>query len=193
VPYAVPWASMNERLLLLPSSLKVGVMVEGRSPADARYLVDFVALHEYGHVAAKEYYRPGDTADYIPVGWFRELVATYFAYSYVASTDADWAAAVKRVAAAGVAGFNPKVLSLDWRFMGAMSGRELSDTYAWYQFTLNLRAIELYEKHGLPLIPALRRLPWDHSRTWTNETFLTALDEVNPELATWARQFGSSR
>ncbi len=193
VPYAVPWVSMKERLLLVPSSLTEGVMVEGRRPAAAKGLVDFVALHEYGHVAARELYRSGDSADYIPVHWFSELLATYFAYAYVAPTDATWAAMIKQAAQDGVAGYAPKVLSLDWTFMGAMSGRELSDTYAWYQFTLNLQAIELYDKHGLPLLAALRRLSWNRSQTWTTETLLDELQGLTPDLVDWARHFGAGR
>jgi hypothetical protein len=167
---------MNERLLVVPSSLTVGLLVERRTPLAGRRLVDFVTLHEFGHVAAKEYYRPGDTVAYVPVQWFRELVATYFAYAYVASVDPDWAAAARQEWAADVAAFTPAVQSLDWRFMGSLTGRELARTYEWYQLLLNLRAAELFTAHGTQLLMDLRRLPWDNSRNWTTEIVLAALD-----------------
>ncbi len=191
IPYAIPWPAMNDRLLVVPSSLTTGLLVEGRSPVAGRRLVDFVTLHEYGHVAAKEYYRAGDTADYIPVHWFRELVATYFAYDYIASVDPAWARAARQEWAAEVAAFTPAVISLDWRFMGSLGGRELARTYEWYQLMLNLRAAELHDAHGTRLLIELRRLPWGHAQEWTTDSVLGELDGLTPAFATWARGFGA--
>jgi hypothetical protein len=193
IPYAIPWPSMNERLLLLPSSLQVGLMVEGRDPDVAKRLVDFVALHEYGHVAAKEYFRPEDSADYIPVQWFRELVATYFAYCYIATVDQAWAEASRAEWAAAAAASAPPVLSLDWGFMNEMTGVELAQTYEWYQLMLNLKAAELFDAHGIALLPALKRLPWDRSRDWTSAVVIESLNPINPGLSEWARNFGASQ
>ena len=190
IPYAIPWPSMNERLLLLPSSLQVGLLVEGRDPGTARRLVDFVALHEYGHVAAKEYFRPGDRTDYIPVQWFRELIATYFAYSYIATADPAWAEASKAEWAAAVGASTPSVLSLDWAFMNEMNGIELAQTYEWYQLMLNLKAAELYEVHGISFLPTLQRLPWDRSHDWTSAAVIESLSQIDPDLSEWARNFG---
>lgn len=190
VPYAIPWPSMNERLLLVPSSLTEGVLVEGQTLLHAERTVDFVTLHEFGHIAAKEYFRPGDSRQYIPVPWFRELVATYFAYAYVASTNPQWAKDAKQKWTDELEGFKPEVVSLDWTFMNALNGAELARTYGWYQTLLNLRAAELYERHGLGLLPALRRMPWEYSQDWTTESVLASLEEVAPTLVGWARKFG---
>ena len=193
IPYAIPWPSMNERLLLLPSSLRVGLMVEGREPVVAKRLVDFVALHEYGHIAAKEYFRPGDRADYIPVQWFRELIATYFAYSYIATGDPAWARASRAEWETAVAASAPPVLSLDWGFMNEMTGIELAQTYEWYQLMLNLKAAELFDVHGVALLPALKRLPWNQSRDWTSAVVVESLQSIDAGLADWARNFGVPR
>jgi hypothetical protein len=191
IPYAIPWPSMKERLIITPASLEEGLLVEMRSPEQGERLVNFVTLHEYGHVAAREYFRPGDQEDYIPVQWFRELVATYFAYAYVMSVDPVWAESAREEWKAAVDAFEPEVLSLDWSFMGAMDGRELARTYEWYQFLLNLRAAELFNSRGVTLIPALRGLTWGRARGWTTEALLDQLDDVVPELSTWARELGT--
>ena len=190
IPYAIPWPSMNERLLLLPSSLQVGLLVEGREPEIAKRLVDFVALHEYGHIAAKEYFRPGDRADYIPVQWFRELVSSYFAYCYIATAYPAWAEASRAEWAAAVAASAPPVLSLDWGFMNEMTGIELAQTYEWYQLMLNLKAAELFDVHGIALLRELKRLPWDQSRDWTTAAVIESLNPIDPDLSEWARNFG---
>ncbi len=193
IPYAIPWPAMNQRLLFLPSSLQVGLMVEGRDPDVARRLVDFVALHENGHIAAKEYFRPGDSVDYIPVQWFRELVATYFAYCYIATADPAWAESSRAEWARAVAASTPPVLSLDWGFMNEMTGVELAQTYEWYQLMLNLKAAELFDVHGVALLPALKRLPWDRSRDWASVFVIDSLDPIDPGLSQWARNFGAAQ
>lgn len=192
IPYAIPWPAMDERLLLVPSSLEVGLMVEGRPPLVARRLVDFVALHEFGHVASKEYFRPGDTADYIPVQWFRELLATYFAWAHIAAADPAWALASRQAWDEQVRAEEPPVLSLDWSFMAALDGRELAAVYEWYQLMLNLRAAELHDRYGDDLLPRLRQLSWDRSATWTTDVVLDELEPIIPEFVAWARAFGSA-
>ena len=191
VPYAVPWASIPERLLLLPSSLSQGVLITGPNELADRRRVDFVALHEYGHVAAKECFRPTAVEPYTPVSWFEELIATYFAYSYVAAADPEWASAARAEWSSQIEAFTPSVVSLDWSFMNSLPGPDLSRTYAWYQFVMNKRAAELYDRHGVALLPRLKAaLLWKDASGWTPAGLLTALDGVTPELASWARDFG---
>lgn len=191
VPYAVPWASISERLLVLPSSLTEGVLLVGPTEVANRRRVDFVALHEYGHVAAKEYFRRDAAEPYVPVAWFEELLATYFAYAYVAEVDEDWAEAEHAEWEIQLRSYTPPVLSLDWRFMDALRGPELSRVYGWYQFLLNKQAAALYERHGLTLLPRLKAmLPWESAPTCAAEALLRDLDTVTPKLAEWAESFG---
>lgn len=192
IPYAIPWVSMNERLLLLPSSLSEGVLIQGPNALADRRRVDFVALHEYGHVAAKEYFRPGSAEDYIPVPWFEELIATYFAFAYVASAEPAWAEAAKQEWLGQIERFKPSVRSLDWGFMAALPGPEFAQTYGWYQFLLNLQCAKLYESHGLDLLPALKGgLQWDGAQGWTSNSVLDGLEELAPRFTEWAREFGT--
>ena len=193
IPYAVPWASIQEHLLLLPSSVTQGVVVEGRPPFAARRLLDLIALHEYGHVLEKELYRPGDANDYSPVAWFRELLANCFAYAYVARTDPAWAADARRAWRAEAGSWTPEIVSLDWTFMNSMTGRELSRVYGWYQLTLDLRAAELYDEYGMELFTRLRALPWRTAQEWTRDSLEDSLREVVPSLADWAESFGAKQ
>jgi hypothetical protein len=194
IPYAIPWPSMKERLLLLPSSLEEGLLIEGRDALEDRRRVDFVALHELGHVAAREYFRPASGEDYVPVKWFEELVATYFAYAYIASADAEWAGAARREWRRQVEGFAPPVRSLDWSFMNSLPGGELARVYGWYQFLLNLRAAELHERHGVGLLTVLKeRLAWEEAQGWDDEAVLAVFDTVAPEFSRWARSFGGDQ
>jgi hypothetical protein len=191
VPYAVPWVSIPEHVLMLPASLSEGVLVAGRDPLADRRRVDFVALHEFGHLASKEFLRPDAAEPYTPVSWFDELLATYFAYCYVAESDPEWAAAARAEWSSEVRSFEPSVRSLDWTFMESLPGPELSRTYGWYQNVLNLQAADLYRRHGPSLLPSLKAaLPWQGAQSWTSEALIGHLDGVAPELANWAEGFG---
>jgi hypothetical protein len=191
VPYAIPWVSIPEHVLMLPASLSEGVLVQGPTQLDDRRRVDFVALHEYGHLAAKEYFRPEAGPPYTPMSWFDELIATYFAYGYLAETDPVWAAAARAEWEAAIRAYRPSVVSLDWGFMDALPPRELSDTYGWYQTVLNRQAAELFDRRGIELLPRLKEaLDWRSASSWTTESLLDDLESVAPDLAAWARDFG---
>jgi len=192
IPYAIPWVSISEGLLMLPSSLTQGVLIKGPDALADRRRVDFVALHEFGHLASKAYFRPAAPEPDVPVSWFDELLATFFAYAYVAQADPEWASAARAEWVREIEGFTPKVLSLDWRFMRTLPGPELSRTYGWYQIVLNHRAAEVYERHGIEWLTGLKSsLSWPDAADWTPEILLQQLDTAAPDLAAWARHFGS--
>jgi hypothetical protein len=187
VPYAIPWASIPERLLILPSSLEVGVLASGPDRLANQRRTDFVALHELGHVAATEFFGATGRGS---VPWFHELIATYFAYSYVAAVDPEWAAAAKREWQGQVDAFEPTVRSLDWTYMSQLSGPAVAQEYGWYQFLLNLRAAELHERHGVALMRELRgTLDWANAELWTAASLLQRLEGTVPSLVAWARSF----
>lgn len=189
IPYAIPWASVPERLLFVPSSLDEGLLVRGRSSmTERRRIVNFITLHEYGHLATKQYFHPASEQDDLPVSWFNELLPNVFAYAFVASTDPDWAIASKEMWSRVVESREPLVLSLDWGFMNDLPPDELARTYAWYQNLLNLRAAELYEEHGLDFLRMAKEgLAWEQAGDWTTESLLASLDEVAPGFERWAR------
>jgi hypothetical protein len=76
-------------------------------------MVDFVTIHEFGHIANKHYYHPTDAHEEFPLPWFEELVASYFAYAFIRSTDPQWTEAARKNWTASVDGYSPRVLSLD--------------------------------------------------------------------------------
>ncbi len=197
IPYAIPWPSIPDRLIFMPSSLEQGLLIYGPTAQANRRRVDFVLLHEHGHIAAKEYFRPSDQQDYLPVKWFDELLATYFAYAFVRASDAAWAKAARAAWQGEVQGYTPSVISLDWSFMNTLPGNELARTYAWYQFMLNLRAAEIYDQHGLGFLRALKeQLPWKDSGNWTTASLLPQLEEIAPGFQAWdeklPRTYGKS-
>jgi hypothetical protein len=148
--------------------------------------VDFVLLHEYGHIAAKAYFRPADDRDYLTVKWFEELLATYFAYAFVRASDSAWATAARDAWRSEVQRYTPAELSLDWSFMNDLPGDELARTYAWYQFMLNLRAAEIYDQHGIRFLEMLQeQLPWHEADDWNTAVVLPLLEEIAPGFEAW--------
>lgn len=193
VPYAIPWVSMPERLLFVPSSLIEGFMVRGPTPLHDRLRIDSALLHEYGHLVEKAYLRPERDPDQLSVPWFGELLANYLAYAYIASTDPEWAEASKAMRRGVVEGSAPPVLSLDWGFMSELSPDELARTYAWYQNLLILRAAALYEAHGLCFLRSLRdRLAWEDVGGWTTASLLASLEEIAPGFEAWSEDLQNS-
>lgn len=181
VPYGMPWGSVEELVVAVPASLEEGVLILGPDDEANRRRVRFVMLHEYGHLANKRYLHPEGPVPYSSVRWFEELLATYFAYSYVRAHDPEWAEASRREWVDFLNGYSPAVLSLDWGFMRELPPEEFARTYAWYQILLNLWVSELYEEHGLGFLPAVRdHLPWKDSGAWTSDFLVPALEKIAP-------------
>ena len=127
------------------------------------------------------------THDYLQVKWFEELLATYFAYSYVAAAEPAWAKAARAEWRSQIEAFDPPVHSLDWSYMNALPGPEVARNYAWYQFLLNLRAAELHDTYSVALLNRLKvELPWESSDTWSTATLLPLLDAIAPGFRIWA-------
>ncbi len=186
-PYGMPWGWVEESLMTAPASLTQGVLIAGPDSQSNARRVQFVLLHEFGHLANKRYLHPESAHAYSSVRWFEELLATYFAYAYVRAHDPAWASTSRREWTDFVAGYQPSVVSLDWRFLRDLAPEEFGRTYAWYQNLLNLRAAEMYEAHGLSLLRELRReLPWATANEWTTESLLTGLERVAPGMQMWA-------
>jgi hypothetical protein len=117
----------------------------------------------------------------------QELLATYFAYAFMSSTDPGWTDVARQFWRAEVTGYTPRVVSLDWSFMRSLPGPELGRTYGWYQVVLNLRAADTYSEHGVAFLRQLRTtLPLDSLNHWTTELLLARLDAVAPGFQKWA-------
>lgn len=191
IPYAIPWASIPDKLIFMPSSLEEGLLVRGPSRLADRRRADFILLHEYGHILSKSYFRRTSESDYLPVPWLDELLANYFAYAYIQFSDANWAMAAEKEWQGEVESFAPTVLSLDWSYMNELRGDVVAREYGWYQFNLNLWAAELYKAHGLDLLRNLKvNLSWESSDKWTAEDLLPQLEDSASGFVDWVDQLG---
>jgi hypothetical protein len=193
MPYGIPWGVTAERLMVVPASLREGVLIKGTDAVADRRRVDFVTLHEFGHLIAKPYLHPTSAHEELPILWFEEIVATYFGYAFVSSIDRDWAEASRKEWMADVAAYTPRTRSLDWSFMRGLPPAELASTYGWYQVGLNLRVADIYANHGLGFLRALKEtLPFQSMSTWTTESLLADLERITPGFQRWADEFQKS-
>ncbi len=193
IPYAVPWPYFPDRIIMMPSSLTEGIMINPkRSRQQNKWFVDFVLLHEYSHFLEKDYFRPSDKSDYISVKWFGEFIANYLAYAYIHSTDTTWATEAKKMWRENLKTYTPGKFTLDWSFMNDLSPQELGPTYGWYQVMLNLKAAELYEKYGVGLLQTLKaELPWQEVENWNTKTLLPLLENIYPGFKKWSETIES--
>ena len=193
LPYGIPWASVAERLIIVPASWREGALIQGRDESYNRRMIEFVMIHEFGHIANKQYYHPTSTHEEFPVLWFEELVASYFAYAYARSTDPQWTELARKNWTAAVKSYSPRVLSLDWGFMRSLPGPELAQTYGWYQFALNLRVVDVHAEHGVAFLRAIKTFPVDTLADWTTESLLARLEQIAPGFQRWADTFQSGK
>lgn len=188
-PYGMPWGWVPEQLMTVPASLDEGVLIFGPDELANRRRVQFVLLHEFGHLASKQYFHPTSNRDYSSVRWFEELLATYWAYAFVRSHDPEWARKIQGEWVDFVAAYTPPVLSLDWGWnvMDGLPPEEWARLFAWYQNLLNLRVAELYEEHGVGFLRAVKdQLAWEDGGDWTTASLLPALEEIAPGFVAWA-------
>ncbi len=186
-PYGMPWASVEDSMIVAPASMEEGVLIFGPDDRANLRRVRFVLLHEFGHLASKQHLHPASPHSYSSVRWFEEFIATYFAYAFIHAHDSEWAEASRREWLEVLSGYTPGVLSLDWGFMRELPPDEFARTYAWYQILLNLRAADVYAEHGVDFLRAVKdRLPWEVSGAWSTEFLLPALEKIAPGFAVWA-------
>jgi hypothetical protein len=186
-PYGNPWGWVQDLLMGVPASLDEGVLILGPDDDANLRRVQFVMLHEFGHLANKRYLHPESSRPYSSVRWFEEFLATYFAYAFVHSSCPKWAETSRSEWLNFIEGYTPPVLSLDWGFMRDLPSEEFGRTYAWYQILLNLRAAGVYEEHGLDFLRQVRdQLAWDEAGEWTMESVLSILESFAPGFEAWA-------
>ncbi len=186
-PYGIPWGWIPDVLIAVPASLDAGVLITGPDRSADLRRVQFVMLHEFGHLASKHILHPRSGQPYSSVRWFDELIATYFAYAFVRTSNPSWSATAQEEWQRAVESFTPSVVSLDWSHFRDLSPVEFARTYAWYQNLLNLRAAALYEKHGLDFLRRVRdRLDWQNADEWTTDGLIPILDDIAPGFQAWA-------
>ena len=142
--YGMPWAWPPDRLLAVPATLDEGLVI--RDPSDVegnRRQLRFIALHELGHISAREFFHPTSQYRWSPVGWFEEFLATYFAVA-IASLDEEIAEFVVRFSEDLVETTDPAFTNLDLmhQVFGRLPPPQAAANYGWYQAVINLKAVE---------------------------------------------------
>jgi hypothetical protein len=187
--YGMPWAWPPDRLIAVPATLDEGLVI--RDPSDIegnRRRLRFIALHELGHVSAREFFHPKSESRWSPVGWFEEFLATYFAVAF-ASLDEEMTAFVVRFSTENVEGADPVHTDLDamHQVFAQLPPAQAAANYGWFQSVINLKAVELFERHGFRLLTDLREaLDWDSFDRWSTDYLLDRMDRIDPGFRSWA-------
>ena len=194
--YGLPWAWPSDRLMVVPATLEAGPVI--RDPADSagnRVRLQFIALHELGHVYARAYFYPDSPERWSPVGWFEEFLATCFAYGALATLDPAGARLAITTIAGDASGVAPAYTDLDMMHavFRELDPQQAGANYAWFQAQLNVQAAALLDGHGFALMRRLRELDWDRMATWSTDTVLAQMEHMAPGFAAWAADLGSTR
>ena len=187
--YGMPWAWPPDRLIAVPATFDEGLVIRDPSDVDGnKRLLRFIALHELGHVSTREFFYPTSEHRWSPVGWFEELLASYFAVAFV-SLDDEGAEFVVTFSTEIIATTSPPFTNLDvmHQVFGRLPPSQAAANYGWYQAVLNLKAIELHERHGFGFLVALRdALAWDSFEEWSTDYLLDRVDTLDPGFRAWA-------
>lgn len=153
--------------------------------------VDFVALHELGHVLLMRYgIDPG-------CHWLNEFLASYFAYAFVAERRPE------RKPVIALFGRPSKTRPRHTTLADFERLYFRVDDYGWYQGMFEHRIQDMYPKAGLQFIEELRRqrprspmtsqdasLPEPVLNRIAPELALEKVDAIAPGFQAWAEGFG---
>ncbi|MEJ2502438.1 MAG: hypothetical protein P8177_03840 [Gemmatimonadota bacterium] len=195
--HALPWHSQPDRLVVLPVRADLGLMLSGPDSTRARRVLEVVSLHQLGHVVTAAYYYPGGFREPDPpVRWFDELMASYLSYAYLQEHDPDLAEFMIDLAWDVTRTTEPRFSTLgqyDAFHSSFLSAPQGANTKGWYHNAFNLRAAELYRKHGDGLMDSLRtELPWDRVESWTTEELLELLEPISRGFLAWSEEMASA-
>ncbi|MDX1673266.1 MAG: hypothetical protein R3314_00585 [Longimicrobiales bacterium] len=192
-PYPLPWHSQPDRLVVVPVRPDISPMVGGPDRARARRTLDVMSVHQLGHIVTAAYFHPADfRAPEPPVRWFDELLASYLAYTYLQEHDPELAEFMEDYAREVTLGTEPRFSSLahyDAFRETYLSSTQGATDLSWYHNAFNLRAAQLYRRHGSDLMHRFRsELPWSRIESWTTDELLGLLDELSPGFLAWAEE-----
>jgi hypothetical protein len=205
IPYDVLFASDPPHIAFVPATFGEGVVTAGvtktkslATPATLQKLkslgynfekaqeksVDFIALHEVGHVVAEtlglvEF--PGK-----PNKWLSEFIASYLAYAFLREKRLKIANLVETVFDHNAAALPPQKYTAlaDFERLYLGVGPE---NYGWYQNRFVKRAIEVYNAKGLSFIEGIRRNPFPKGQTLPPEEVLQKLENIAPGFINWSK------
>jgi hypothetical protein len=175
-----------DRLMVVPASLREGALIIGPNALEDRRRVDFVTLHELGHLAAKRYLHPESGHEELPVlgsrSWSPPISATR---------------SFPRLITTGQS-LREKIGSLVLHARGRSNGAFMRPFLrpnspprtAGTKLFLKLRVADIYGKHRLTSLRDLKaKLPFDRMSTWTTESVLEDLERIAPGFQRWADEF----
>lgn len=145
----------------------------------ARRYVDLVGLHELGHTYAQAY---GIRA---PNHWLNELVATYFAYSFMRSREPEMARLWDGVLTGYVEAVSPEHRTLEDfdRLYFGVGPRN----YVWYQSRFQEQVAAVYAAEGLGFIRDLRDAFGPTAAPAPSQAeVLRTLERLAPGFEAWA-------
>lgn len=179
-PYGIPYASDEALELVVPADLAESFLVdlyaEVAPRADAERFADLIAVHELGHLHARELGLD------LPAGWLCEFVATYLAACFLVAHRPDDATLWYAVARAHAAASHPAHRTLE----------ELDElyfdvgpaNYIWYQDTLTVMVERVQAARGLDFALRLREAGLGPDSD--GPAMLAAAEAVHPGFAAWA-------
>ncbi len=149
-----------------------------------KVLLDFVGLHELGHVYANAF----GIKYYVNV--FAALMADYLAYAWLRSTNERLDKQVISVLLGNIDGITP-VHSSFTRYEGFRSS-EHPPTEAWYNSMITLKAAEIYEQRGFEFLHAGRNAFTEAEGKLNTETIIARLETIHPGILNWTQNISHS-
>jgi hypothetical protein len=205
VPYTIPFYSAGEAVIFLPATT-AGPIVDDylsnqpRLPAarlarirdagfdfedGAHAMVDLIGYHELGHLYTRAYgIQP-------PSPWMHEFLATYFAYAYLRRTQPHLAELWDGMVAAPPDARPPHTSLADFDRLYFGVGPE---NYFWYQGVFATRVTEVFDRHGLGFLSAVREsFPASDNGTqpppaYSSDEVFAALERIDPGFMAWAER-----
>ena len=191
----LPWHSQADRLVVVPVRSDLAMMTGPDGDRSSR-TAQVVTLHQLGHIVTAAYLQPaGFRGPAPPVRWFDELLASYFSYAYMREHDPELADFMTDLAWDMTRRTEPRFSGLaqyDAFYESYLSVPQGAANLGWYHNAFNLRAAELYRKHGTDLMDEIRReLPWSRLESWNTEELLELLEPVSRGFFAWAEEMQS--
>jgi hypothetical protein len=163
----------------LPDEVATAVKISKRPFAShVAAMVDLIGYHELGHLYVSELGIAPHTR------WFSEMLATYFAYAFIAERSPDLAA-TWRIAVGADANTTPTHRSLaDFERLYAGVGPA---NYVWYQGRFTERVIAIYATQRLQFLRAVKgAFPREAKEKLTLDQVLDRLETIEPGFKAWA-------
>ncbi|WP_158944871.1 hypothetical protein [Granulicella sp. S190] len=165
-----------------PATLKQA-LAHGRKWKDLEFRGgDGIGTHEIGHVVFR-------LLEIDPqVKWFREFLASYIGYSYLKAKRPKEVIANEIFWRAGLKTPHPHT-SLDYfeSQYSELTSKE-PNNYAWYQFALDQRLLEIYQQQGIDFLRKVRTAFPKGGPKLDTDQVIDTLETISPGWKRWKEQ-----